>query len=185
MAAIRSGNLLPPSPPAEKASARQDQAGQPSASDGGNARANTIAVPKAERAGRGRPARYRSSLITPEQEASDDKPTTASRQADKPSASHHQTRQSSADDRAGNGNGELMEADEAVRAVVRRQTTPRRVGRTAELGRQSCEEARRAGHPYDGIELRLLGCSETKIKDGIAVALLQRQIRRRECQRRL
>jgi hypothetical protein len=33
--ADRSGDLLPPSPPAEKATARQDQAGKSSASDGG------------------------------------------------------------------------------------------------------------------------------------------------------
>ena len=40
-----SGNLLPPSPPAEKATARQDQAGKASADDGGG---NAIAVPKAK-----------------------------------------------------------------------------------------------------------------------------------------
>ena len=36
------------------------------------------------------------------------------------------------------------------------------------MGRQSCEEARRAGHRQDGIELRLFGGIETEIKDGIA-----------------
>ena len=66
--------------------------------DGGNARANTIAVPQAKRAGRGRPARYRSSLII-RTGRSDDKLTTA-RQGDKNTAGRDQTRQSSADYRA-------------------------------------------------------------------------------------
>jgi hypothetical protein len=78
MRRVSSGRLLPPSPPAEKAAAREDQTGQAS-------------TPKAKRLATTWPAR--SASIKP-YGVSDDELTTASHQGEKTSASRYKTRQS-------------------------------------------------------------------------------------------
>src|SRR5262249_2642499 len=123
----------------------QDQAGQSSTSDGGNARANTIAVPKAKRAGPWKASTLSLVIDSGLQSwRSDDELTTASRQGDKNSASRDQTRQSSADDWARHRHTKVNDASGAVICVqhIRREECGGCDRITSGVGRslQICDE---------------------------------------------